>query len=138
MSAVMTAQAFAVLMMRQRHIAARTVDDVAAVTAEDIGRCAAPVEQQNHLPPVAQRLPELTADEGFRRLHPDVVPVAAEVMETAEGILLAIPTRERLITERLLAYEPDTAGGLMTTDFLSVPDYITVDEALLRVRALPV
>ncbi len=56
--------------------------------------------------------------------------------ETAEGILLAIPAEDRLITERLLAYEPDTAGGLMTTDFLSVPDHITVDEALLRVRAL--
>ncbi|HEX6632136.1 MAG TPA: magnesium transporter [Gemmatimonadaceae bacterium] len=56
--------------------------------------------------------------------------------ETVEGILSAIPAEERLITERLLAYEPDTAGGLMTTDFASVPATISVDDALLRVRAL--
>ena len=56
--------------------------------------------------------------------------------ETAEESLSEIPVEERLITERLLAYDPDSAGGLMTTDFLSVPSDITVDEALLRVRAL--
>ncbi|HEX5579958.1 MAG TPA: magnesium transporter, partial [Gemmatimonadaceae bacterium] len=72
---------------------------------------------------------EMTPDD-----RADVLDELAE--ETAEEILLAIPAEERLITERLLAYEPDTAGGLMTTDFLSVPEDITVDDALLRVRAL--
>ncbi len=56
--------------------------------------------------------------------------------EAAEGILREIPMEDRLITERLRAYEPDSAGGLMTTDFVSVPQTITVDDALSRVRAL--
>ncbi|HEY0970687.1 MAG TPA: magnesium transporter [Gemmatimonadales bacterium] len=72
---------------------------------------------------------EMTPDD-----RADILDELAE--ETAEEILLAIPAEDRLITERLLAYEPDTAGGLMTTDFLSVSADITVDEALVRVRAL--
>src|SRR5688572_26218862 len=35
--------------------------------------------------------------------------------EAADEILEAIPEKERVETERLLQYEPDTAGGLMTT-----------------------
>ena len=56
--------------------------------------------------------------------------------EAAEGILQAIPPEERLITERLLSYDPDSAGGLMTTDFVSVAHTVTVDEALTHVRLL--
>lgn len=72
---------------------------------------------------------EMTPDD-----RADVLEELAE--ETAEEILLAIPPAERLITERLLSYEPESAGGLMTTDFLAVPANVTVDDALLRVRAL--
>ena len=56
--------------------------------------------------------------------------------EAAEEILAQIPEEERRETERLLAYDPDSAGGLMTTEFISVPQTITVDDALRRVRAL--
>ncbi|HRN54408.1 MAG TPA: magnesium transporter, partial [Gemmatimonadaceae bacterium] len=51
-------------------------------------------------------------------------------------ILEAIPARERAETERLLQYEPDSAGGLMTTEFVSVPESQTVDEALMTIRAI--
>ena len=77
----------------------------------------------------AQMLVEMTPDD-----RADVLDELTE--EAAEEILLAIPVEDRLITERLLAYEPDSAGGLMTTDFVSVPQTITVDDALLRVRAM--
>ncbi len=56
--------------------------------------------------------------------------------EAADEILEAIPERERAETERLLQYEPETAGGLMTTEFVTVGDALTVDEALASVRAL--
>jgi len=46
------------------------------------------------------------------------------------------PTAERVETERLLAYEPDTAGGLMTTEFVSVSEDTPVDEALAAVRRI--
>jgi magnesium transporter len=56
--------------------------------------------------------------------------------EHAEDILSAIPIEARRETERLLAYDPDSAGGLMTTEFVSVPADITVEDALIRVRAV--
>jgi magnesium transporter len=56
--------------------------------------------------------------------------------ERAEEILLEIPSEARGETERLLAYEPDTAGGLMTTEFVSVSEDATVEAALENVRAL--
>ncbi|MBK7907624.1 MAG: magnesium transporter [Gemmatimonadetes bacterium] len=56
--------------------------------------------------------------------------------EAADEILEELPERERAETERLLQYEPDTAGGLMTTEFVSVPGSQTVEEALVAVRAI--
>ncbi|HUX32586.1 MAG TPA: magnesium transporter [Gemmatimonadaceae bacterium] len=54
--------------------------------------------------------------------------------ERAEEILAAISVEARRETEKLLAYEPDTAGGLMTTEFVSVPAAMTVEAALVSVR----
>ncbi len=56
--------------------------------------------------------------------------------ETADEILEAIPAKERAETERLLQYETDTAGGLMTTEFVSVPESQTVEDALAAVRGM--
>ena len=71
-------------------------------------------------------------------MDPDERADALEEMDedVADNILEAIPERERAETERLLQYEADTAGGLMTTEFVSVPDSQTVDEALATIRAL--
>ncbi len=54
--------------------------------------------------------------------------------ERAEEILAAIPPETRRVTEQLLAYAPRTAGGLMTTEFVSVPATMTVEAALTGVR----
>ncbi|MFI5228951.1 MAG: magnesium transporter [Gemmatimonadales bacterium] len=54
--------------------------------------------------------------------------------EHAEEILSEIPSEARRETEKLLAYEPDTAGGLMTTEFVSVSADMTVEAALDTVR----
>ncbi|MCU0619004.1 MAG: magnesium transporter [Gemmatimonadaceae bacterium] len=56
--------------------------------------------------------------------------------DVADEILSAIPAEQRRETERLLAYEPDTAGGLMTTEFVSVPQAQRVEEALASVRQM--
>ncbi|MDP9279316.1 MAG: magnesium transporter [Gemmatimonadota bacterium] len=56
--------------------------------------------------------------------------------ETTEEILSEIPAAERAETEKLLAYKPDTAGGLMTTEFVSVSEDTPVDEALAAVRRI--
>jgi magnesium transporter len=56
--------------------------------------------------------------------------------ERVEEILSEIPTDARRETEQLLAYEPDTAGGLMTTEFVQVSADMTVEAALDNVRAV--
>ena len=55
--------------------------------------------------------------------------------ETADEILSDLTEEAREETEKLLQYEPDTAGGLMTTELVSVEQTVTVEEALAHVRA---
>ena len=54
----------------------------------------------------------------------------------AGEIVDALPSETRRNTQQLMAYEPDSAGGLMTTEVVSVPDSYTVEEALRRVREI--
>ncbi len=56
--------------------------------------------------------------------------------ETYEEILLEIPAEARRETERLIAYDADTAGGIMTTEFVSVNGDTLVEDALAGVRQL--
>ena len=56
--------------------------------------------------------------------------------ERAEEILAEIAPEARRETEKLLTYAPDSAGGLMTTEFVQVPETLTVDEALANVRRI--
>ena len=56
--------------------------------------------------------------------------------EVAEEIVSEMPAETRAETERLREFEPDTAGGLMTTEFVSVPATASVDDTLEAVRAL--
>lgn len=62
--------------------------------------------------------------------------IAAADEERAEEILSEIPAEARAETERLLAYDSYTAGGRMTTEFVSAPEAMTVEEALRAVRAV--
>jgi magnesium transporter len=56
--------------------------------------------------------------------------------EVAEEIVSELSDEAREETEKLLKYEPHTAGGLMTTEFVSVSAEMAVDAALDAVRAL--
>lgn len=77
----------------------------------------------------AQLFSEMTPD--------DRADVIEELEESrADEILSAITDETRQETERLLAYEPDTAGGLMTTEFVTVPETMSVEDALLHIRVL--
>jgi magnesium transporter len=67
----------------------------------------------------------------------DRVDVLEELEEErAEEILAEIAPEARRETEKLLTYAPDSAGGLMTTEFVQVPETLTVDEALSNVRRI--
>jgi magnesium transporter len=56
--------------------------------------------------------------------------------ERSKEILAEIPAEARRETEALLNYAPDSAGGLMTTEFVQLPETMTVDEALTNVRRI--
>jgi magnesium transporter len=56
--------------------------------------------------------------------------------ERAEEIVEEMPAEARRETEQLRRYEPDTAGGLMTTEFVSVAATTSVEEALRKVRVI--
>jgi magnesium transporter len=56
--------------------------------------------------------------------------------ETADEILSELTPEAAAETERLLQYDPYTAGGLMTTEFVSVAEALTVEQALVAVRAM--
>ncbi len=84
-----------------------------------------------------ERMSTEQAAELVAEMNPDDrVDVLEELEEeTADEILSDLSAEARQETERLLKYEPDTAGGLMTTEFVSVARSLTIEEALATVRA---
>ncbi len=56
--------------------------------------------------------------------------------ETASDILEELPAEERRATKALLAFDPDTAGGLMTTEFVAVNVALSAEDALAEVRVI--
>ena len=56
--------------------------------------------------------------------------------EKAEELLGLMEHEEQADVVELLPYEDDTAGGLMTTEFVTLPRALTVGEALARLREM--
>ena len=56
--------------------------------------------------------------------------------ERAEEIVEEMPAEARRETEQLRRFDPDSAGGLMTTEYVSVAANTSVEEALRRVRVI--
>jgi magnesium transporter len=88
-----------------------------------------------------QVLEELTAGEAasiMAEMTPDDRADALEELDeaTADEILSALDPEEKAETERLLQYAPDSAGGLMTTEFVAVDEALTVEAALQAVRTM--
>src|SRR5207244_8145061 len=74
----------------------------------------------------------------LERMSPDE---AADVLgdlpeEKAEDLLNLMQDDEQSEVAELLPYEDDTAGGLMTTEFVTLPRDLTVGDALARLRAM--
>jgi magnesium transporter len=78
------------------------------------------------------------ASDILEELPPDeVADILAEVPEErAQEILRLMEKEEAEDVEALLKYREDTAGGLMTTEFVAVPDHLTADECIQTLRRL--
>ena len=56
--------------------------------------------------------------------------------DRADEIVEEMPEQERRVTQALRQFDPDTAGGLMTTEFVSEAASTSVEEALRKVRVI--
>jgi CBS domain-containing protein len=103
-------------------------DETAAETLEEM-----PAETQAR---ILGDMDEERAADILEWMSPDE---AADVLgdlpeEKAEELLSLMEQQEQADVVELLPYEDDTAGGLMTTEFVTLPRQITVSEALARLR----
>ena len=86
---------------------------------------------------VMDDLPAQRASDLLEIMDPDE---AADILgdlprEKAEVLLRLMGLEESSAVSKLLGYEETTAGGLMTTDALTVPATMTVQEVIERIRA---
>jgi magnesium transporter len=89
---------------------------------------------------VLLRLPRPEAADVLDAMAPDeAADVVGELRDedapAAEQLLQEMEPEEAADVRQLLTYPDDTAGGIMTTDFLAVPASSTVDEAVRLLRA---
>ncbi|MEK7402919.1 MAG: magnesium transporter [Gemmatimonadota bacterium] len=87
---------------------------------------------------ILEEIPASQAAALVSQMTPDDRADALETIDAdvADEIVSELPAEERAETERLRQFEPDTAGGLMTTEFVSLSENMPVDEAFTAVRAL--
>ena len=105
-------------------------DETAAETLEEM-----PAEHQAR---ILSDMDEERAADILEWMSPDE---AADVLgdlpeEKAEELLGLMEHDEQADVVELLPYEDDTAGGLMTTEFVTLPRALTVGEALARLREM--
>src|SRR5215203_5170272 len=116
----------------RRPIGALLAPDILALLEEAPSQIAAETEEMHpaDLADVAEAMPF------------DQVPVflAALPKERAADVLEYLdeemPAAARKETEELRRFDPDSAGGLMTTEYVSVEASTSVEEALRRVRVI--
>lgn len=66
----------------------------------------------------------------------DAADVLADLPDNlAQNLIASLPDEDREEVEALLRYREDTAGGLMQTELVAVPDTATVDQAVEAIRA---
>ena len=67
----------------------------------------------------------------------DAADLVADLSETARGEILALMERDEAAeVEELLSYPEDTAGGIMTTEFVAVQEHLSGAQTIDRLREL--
>jgi CBS domain-containing protein len=67
----------------------------------------------------------------------DAADLVADLSEAARDEILALMERDEAAeVQELLGYPEDTAGGIMTTEFVAVPEHLTAAETIDRLREL--
>jgi magnesium transporter len=105
-------------------------DETAAETLEEM-----PAEHQAR---ILGDMNEERAADILEWMSPDeAADVLGDLPEAkAEELLGLMESEEQADVAELLPYEDDTAGGLMTTEFVTLPRDLTVGDALARLREM--
>lgn len=83
-------------------------------------------------------LEEERAADILEEMDPDVAAdVLADLPDArSEELLDAMEPEEAADVKELMAYDEETAGGLMTSEFIAIPEGLSVDQTLERLREL--
>ena len=105
-------------------------DEIAADTLEEMSTEAqARILEEMDNERAADLLEEMSPD--------DAVDVLGEMdEEKAQELFDLMEVEERADVAELMSYEHDTAGGLMTTEFITFPKNLTVGETIARLREM--
>ncbi len=105
-------------------------DEVAADTLEELSE-----EQRAD---ILEGLDEERAADILEHMGPDDAADALAELdeEKAESLLKRMEAEEAQDVRELMTYEEDTAGGIMTTDYVAMPLGLSAAEAIARLRAL--
>jgi magnesium transporter len=81
---------------------------------------------------ILEDIPNVEISDAVRELEPDDAVEILEDLDDADRdeILAAMPLAERIALERSLDYPEDSAGRLMTTNFIAVPPFWTVGQTI--------
>lgn len=103
-------------------------DPIAADTVEEL--------EPSRSTAIISALPPAEAADILEEMDPDD---AADLLgglprDQAAALLNEMEAPEAAEIERLLTYPKDSAGGMMTTDFVTMPEYLTARQAISRLR----
>lgn len=103
-------------------------DEIAADTLEELS--------EDRQADILGGMDEERAADILERMGPDVAADALSELseEKAESLLQRMEAEEAEDVRELMTYEEDTAGGIMTTDYMVMPPTVTVAETVQRVR----
>ena len=108
-----------------------SLDDEAAADAIE------EMEPETQVEVLEDLAPERAADILEEMSPDDAADLVADLSETSREEILALMERDEAAeVKELLAYPEDTAGGIMTTEYVAVPATLTAAQTIDRLRQL--
>jgi CBS domain-containing protein len=110
---------------------------LASLDDESLADVVEEMEPETQVDVMEDLTPERAADILEEMSPDDAADLVADLdQETRDEILALMEKDEAEEVQELLGYEEDSAGGLMTTEFIAVEDHITAGGAIDRLREL--
>jgi Mg2+ transporter MgtE len=110
---------------------------LASLDDEDLADTIEEMEPETQVEVLEDLEPARAADILEEMSPDDAADLVADLSETARGEILALMERDEAAeVEELLSYPEDTAGGIMTTEFVAVPEHLTAAQTIDRLREL--